>query len=80
MTQLQQYEQRHIKSVPGFLNRSETNRAVQPAEIARHMEFRIQEVEGLQYQCGENECVAFFAYAKCRFTQLQPYKQRHQQV
>ena len=34
---------------------SDTNRAVQPQKMARGLKFRIEEVEGLYYQCSENK-------------------------
>ena len=39
----------------GFPTRSDTNRAVQPQNMARGWKLRIQEVEGLYYPCSENK-------------------------
>ena len=39
---------------PGFPSRSDTNRAVQPQKMTRHLKFRIKEVEGLCYLCSKN--------------------------
>ena len=58
-----------------FPTRSDTNRAVQPQEMARGLKFWIYEEEGLYYLCSENRgadqlrtakliCVFVFAYAK----------------
>ena len=59
---------------------SDTNRSVQPQEMARCLKFRIYEVEGLYYLCSENKgadqlratakliCVFVFAYAKIWFS------------
>ena len=38
-----------------FPTRSHTNQAVRPHNMARGLKFRIQEVEGLCYQCSENK-------------------------
>ena len=38
-----------------FLNRSDTNQAVQSQKTARSMKFCILEVEGLYYPCSENK-------------------------
>ena len=38
-----------------FLNRSDTNRAVQAQKIARNLKFRIQEEEGLYFPSSENK-------------------------
>ena len=38
-----------------FLNRSDTNRAVQPQMTARRLKFWIKEEEGLYYPCSENK-------------------------
>ena len=38
-----------------FLNRANTNRAVQPKKTARSLKFLIQEEEGLYYPCSENK-------------------------
>ena len=38
-----------------FLTWSHTNRAVQPYKMARGLQFRIYEVEGLYYLCIENK-------------------------
>ena len=43
------------KSVFGFPTRSNTNQAVYPLKMARGLEVRIQEVEGLYYPCRENK-------------------------
>ena len=43
------------KPMFGFPTWSDTNRAVQSQKIARGLKFRIQEVEGLYYQCSENK-------------------------
>ena len=68
------------KPVFGFPTRSDTNRAVQPQEMARGLKFRILEVKGLYYSCSENKgasqfpvtakliCVFDFAFAKNRFS------------
>ena len=44
----------------GFPTRSDTNRAVQPHEMARGLKFRIKKEEGLYmyYQCCENKDAA----------------------
>ena len=34
---------------------SNTNQAVQPQKMARSLKFRIEEVKGLYYLCGENK-------------------------
>ena len=39
----------------GFPTRSDTNRAVQPQNMARDLKFRIKVVEGLYYPCSENK-------------------------
>ena len=39
----------------GFPTRSHTNRAARPHNMARDLEFRFQEVEGLDYPCSENK-------------------------
>ena len=39
----------------GYLTRSDTNRAVQPLNVDRGLEFPIQKVEGLYYPCSENK-------------------------
>ena len=39
----------------GFPTRFHTTRAVQSLNMARGLKFRIQEVEGLYYQCSENK-------------------------
>ena len=39
----------------GYLNRSDTNRAVQSLNMARGLKFPIQKVEGLYYLCSENK-------------------------
>ena len=36
-----------------FLNRSDTNQAVQSMKMARGLKFRIKKVEGLYYLCSE---------------------------
>ena len=61
------------KPVFGFPTRSNINQAVQPHNMARGLKFRIQEVEGLCYQCSENKgakliCVFVFADTKSRFS------------
>ena len=38
-----------------FLNRSDTNRAVQAQKMARDMKFWIKKVEELYYSCSENK-------------------------
>ena len=38
-----------------YLNRSDTNRAVQSQKMARGLKFRIEEEEGLYYLCSENK-------------------------
>ena len=38
-----------------FLTRSDTNRTVQPQNMARGLKFQIKEVEGLYYRCSENK-------------------------
>ena len=43
------------KPASGFPTRSHTNQAVRPHKMARGLKFRIQEVEGLCYQCSENK-------------------------
>ena len=56
-----------------FSTRSDTDRAIQPQKIARGLEFRIKEVEGLYYLCSGNKgadmlvCAFVFAYAKTGF-------------
>ena len=39
----------------GILTRSNTNQAVQPQKMARDLNFRISEVEGLYYLCSKNK-------------------------
>ena len=63
----------------GYLNRSNTNRAVQPHKMARGMKIRTYKEENLYYPCSENKgadqlcvtakliCGFVFAYAKDRF-------------
>ena len=63
-----------------FLNRSDTNQAVQSQKKARSMKFCILEVEGLYYPCSENKGAdqlrgyreadlrLCFAYADCWFS------------
>ena len=41
----------------GFMTRSNTNWAVQPKKRAIGMEFLLQEVERLYYQCSKNKGV-----------------------
>ena len=43
------------KPVIGVSTRSHTNQAVRPHNMARGLKFRIQEVEGLCYQCSKNK-------------------------
>ena len=43
------------KRYSGFPTRSDTNQAVQLQKMARGLQFRIYKVEGLYYQCSENE-------------------------
>ena len=43
------------KPVFGFPTRPDTNRAVQPQEMARGLKFRISVEEGLYYLCRENK-------------------------
>ena len=38
-----------------FLNRSDTNQAVQSQKQARSLKFRIKKEEGLYYPCSENQ-------------------------
>ena len=42
-------------AVTVFPTRSHTNQAVQPQKMAGSLKFRILEVEGLLYPCGENK-------------------------
>ena len=64
---------------PGFLNRSDTNRAVHPQNMARGLKFWNAEVEGLIYvaktkaliSCAVTKqlfCRFVFAYAKSRLS------------
>ena len=39
----------------GFPTMSHTNRSVQQQKIAKSLKFRISEVDGLCYLCGENK-------------------------
>ena len=48
------YEPRSVKTGPGFPTRSDTNRAVQPQNMARGLKFRIKIEEELYYPCSEN--------------------------
>ena len=56
-----------------FSTRYDTNRAVQPKEMARDLNFWIEEIEGSYYLCSENKgadkliCALFFAYANSGF-------------
>ena len=56
---------------PWFPTRFDTNRAVQPHEMARGVKFRIWKVEELYYLCSEKEGAdqpLVFTYAKIRFS------------
>ena len=74
------YEPLREKNLPlGFPNSSNTNRAVQPQEMARGFKFQIREVDGLYYLCCANKGAdqlqchhaadphLCFAYAKAGF-------------
>ena len=45
----------HVVREPGLRTRADTNRAVQPQNMARGLKVRIQEVKGLYYLCSENK-------------------------
>ena len=76
---VQRYFEPHLSL--GFPTRSDTNRAVQPQEMARGFKFWIKKVEGLYYTCRENKgtelrsyrpadlCVCFH-FAKGRYSLL----------
>ena len=55
-------------------DKTDTNWLVHLQKMARGMKFRILEVEGLYYLCGEDKgtgqliCTFVFAYAKSRFS------------
>ena len=68
------FEPRREKTcLQGSPTRSDTNLAVQPQKMTGSFKFRISEVVGLYYLCGENKgaaqlCAFVFAYAKSRFS------------
>ena len=43
------------KSVFRVSDQSDTNRATRPHKMVRGLKFRMKEVEGLYYLCGENK-------------------------
>ena len=59
-----------------FLNRSDTNRAVQAQKLASSLKFWFKKVQELYYPCSENKgavtakliCVFVCAYADCWFS------------
>ena len=68
------------KSTVWFLNRSDTNQAVQPQKTARSLKFQISEEEGLTLRVAKTKalisfavtakliCVFVFAFANCWFS------------
>ena len=69
----------------GFLNRSDTNQAVQQQKMARGLSYHIYVVEEIYYLCRENKeadqlhgtaaliCIFVFTYAKSRFSHDAPH-------